>query len=96
MRTGKDLVRNSGRTSPFVYQNAAKYLWPIDKGFADYAKGCYYVINVGELEDAMRYSLKTINPDGRVDNFFTINAPWGARNVLAARQFRGHSCRPSL
>ena len=72
--------------TPFVYQNAAKHLWPMDEGSADHAKGCYYVINVGELEDAMRYSLKTINPDGCVDNFFCIYAPW---TVLGAKRFRG-------
>ena len=65
--------------TPFIYQNAAKHLWPIDEGFAEYAKGCCYVIHVGELEDAMRYSLKTIGPDRRIDN------------VLGAKQFRGHS-----
>ena len=68
--------------TPFV-----KRLWPIDKGFADYAAGCYFVIRVGGLEDAMRYGLMTINPDGRIDNIFSIYAPWDSRSVLATKQF---------
>ena len=88
--------------TPFIYQNAAKHLWPIDEGFADYAKGRYYVSNVGELEDVMRYSLKTITPDGRVDNFFSIYGPRDARNVLGGDQNQGSvqgsdgsvACRP--
>ena len=39
----------------------------------------------------MRYGLKTIGHDGRVDNFCSMYAPWNNRNVLAAKQFRGES-----
>ena len=39
----------------------------------------------------MRYDLKTLGHDGRVENFFSIFAPWDDRNVLAAKQYRGNS-----
>ena len=79
------------KRNEFRFQSLAKHLYPVDKEFAEYCRGCFYVCRQDELEGCMNFGILTLTGEGRVVGLYSTSAPWDERSRIANDSLPGQS-----